>query len=87
MALYPLYCNECKKHFEEFNTKKCPLCGGECSLVLSRMGVVVSCAKEVIFDAFPDGRGSVQDPMVITSKRQLKEEYKKREKDGITYIS
>lgn len=86
MILYPLICNFCSYRYEDFVYYDggfrhfCPSCGNVMHIDWSNMKTNVRIFKPIKYDVFPD---TFNNPIEVTSERQLKEEFKKREEQGI----
>lgn len=87
MAIYPIHCSNCHKDFELFDTKICPVCNSQGYIKYDELYTNIKTTTPFIYDLFKEGKGSQQDPLYVTDISQLKEEFKKREETGLSYIS
>lgn len=77
MVHYPIFCKKCNRNVDTVGkTLECPICGFKSKIDWSRMCTSSKIYKPVIFDHFSEGKGSPQQPVHVTSERQLKELYK-----------
>ncbi|MBU1956043.1 MAG: hypothetical protein KJ769_08400 [Candidatus Margulisbacteria bacterium] len=85
MPIFPIICPQCNKISDVYNSKICPYCNSQGELYFAGLKVHTKLTKPFVFDCFSDGKGSVDNPMLVTDIKQLKEEYRKR--PNLDYIS